>query len=195
VPVAFSAAASDPDGEEVTAAWAFSDGATAAGFDVTHAFAAPGPASAELRVTDAAGVVATTSVPVTIDPAPAPAGGEPPATVARRTVIARVLPAAVRLRAVARRDRRPPYRFRLRGRVVLPAGISAAGCRGGLVRLAIRAGKRRTTRSVQLAPDCTFRQTLKLRGKRPRRVVVRPRFDGTASLAPLDGEALRLRAG
>jgi hypothetical protein len=198
VPIAFSATASDPDGEAVSAAWTFSDGATATGFDVMHAFAAPGPASAQLRVTDAAGVAETTSVAVTIDPAPAsvePPATESPAMVTRRSVIARVLPTAVKLRAVARRDRRPPFRFRLRGRVVLPEGISAAGCRGGLVRLAIRAGKRRTTRSAQLAPDCRFRLTLKLRGKRARRVVVKPTFGGTAALVPLEGASLRLRAG
>jgi hypothetical protein len=199
--IGFSAAAIDPDGEAVRASWAFSDGATGSGFDVAHAFGAPGAASATVTVTDAAGVSATATVPVTITAAPPvgvdppPAGSDPPPTPRRSFVIARVLPDALVLRADRRRDRRAPYRFRLRGRVVLPEGISAAGCAGGAVQLAIRTGKRRITRSAKLAADCSFRRTLKLGRKRARRVVVTPRFGGTGALAPLDGGKLRLRAG
>jgi len=107
----------------------------------------------------------------------------------------RVLPEGLQLRSTARRDRKAPYRFRLRGRVVLPEGLSAAGCRDGVVRFAVRAGKRRMSRSATVAGDCSFRLTLKLGRKKARRVTVTPRFGGTAALAPLDGRALRLRAG
>jgi hypothetical protein len=78
---------------------------------------------------------------------------------------------------------------------VLPAGIATAGCTSGVVRLAIRAGKRRLTRSGKVATDCSFRLTLKLGRKRAKRVVVTPHFLGTAALTPCDGTALRLRAG
>jgi hypothetical protein len=101
----------------------------------------------------------------------------------------------VTLRATARRDRKPPFRFKLRGRVVLPDGISTAGCTGGTVRLAVRAGKRQLTRSAKAARDCSFRLTLKLGRKRAKRVTVTPSFAGTAALTPRDGKALRLRAG
>jgi hypothetical protein len=194
-PVAFSATAADPDDEPLTAAWSFSDGGSATGLSTSHTFAAPGAATATLTVTDPTGLKATATVPVTITaapPPPPPGGGDPGP---RARAVARVVPDAVRLRAIARRDRRPPFRFRLRGRVVLPAGIATAGCMGGVVRLAIRAGKRRLTRSAKVAADCSFRLTLKLGRKRSKRVVVTPQFLGTAALTPRDGTALRLRAG
>jgi hypothetical protein len=195
-PVAFSVDATDPEGEALSAAWAFSDGATATGFDVTRSFTTPGTVTATVTVTDAAGAATAASVNVAISaPAQPPGGGDPGPGTKPRPVVARVLPDRVRLRAVKPRDRRAPYRFKLRGKVVLPAGVLAAGCKGGKVQLAIRVGKKRLSRSATVAGDCAFRLTLKLGRKKARRVTVTPRFAGTAALAPLDGRALKLRAG
>lgn len=198
VPIAFHGAATDPDGEDVTAEWSFGDGGPATGFDVTRGFGMPGPVTARLTVTDVAGVTATASVDVTIESPPPPATPvppDPPAPGPRARVTARVFPEGLVLRAVARRDRKAPYRFKLRGRLVLPDGISTAGCSDGVVRLAVRAGKRRLSPSAKLAADCSFRLTLKLGRRKARRVVVTPQFAGTAALAPREGSALRLRAG
>ena len=190
-PHTFTVEATDADGEVLTASWAFSDGAAATGFETVHAFSAVGESYATVTVTDPAGVSAASTLSVTVNRRPAPGGGDPP----RPRLTARVVPERVRLRAVARRDRKAPYRFKLRGRVVLPDGISTAGCSGGVVKLAVRAGKKRLSRSVKLAAGCSFRYTLKLGRKRVRRVTVTPHFGGTAALTPRDGAALKLRAG
>jgi hypothetical protein len=195
-PVAFGVDATDPEGEALNAAWAFSDGTTATGFDVTRSFTTPGTVTATVTVTDAAGAATAASVNVAISaPARPPGGGDPGPGVKPPPVVARVLPDRVRLRAVKARDRRAPYRFKLRGTVVLPTGVLAAGCRGGEVQLAIRVGKKRLSRSATVKADCSFRLTLKLGRKKARRVRVTPRFEGTAALAPLGGRVLKLRAG
>jgi hypothetical protein len=194
-PIRFSVAGTDPEGETFTAAWKFSDGTTATGLEVTRAFGAPGPVVADVQLTDQAGAGAGASVTVAIK---APPSGEPPPSGDKSKiprVVARVVPDGIRLRAAKRRDRKAPYRFKLRGKVVLPQGVAAAGCQDGLVKLAIRAGKRRLSRSVRARGDCSFRLTFKLGRKKARRVTVRPSFAGTAALAPRDGRALRLRAG
>jgi hypothetical protein len=66
--------------DPLTFDWAFDDGATASGREVTHVFAAPGPHAATLTVTDGAGVKRTATVALTVDPAPAPAASPPPAS-------------------------------------------------------------------------------------------------------------------
>lgn len=65
-PVAFAATASDPDGDPVTLAWQFDDGATAAGANVAHAFASAGAHLATVTATDSAGVQASAQVRVAI---------------------------------------------------------------------------------------------------------------------------------
>ncbi|HUF51754.1 MAG TPA: PKD domain-containing protein [Longimicrobiales bacterium] len=51
-PVSFHATATDQDGDQVTYAWNFGDGATATGAAATHAYAAAGDYSVRLTVTD-----------------------------------------------------------------------------------------------------------------------------------------------
>jgi PKD repeat protein len=65
--LAFDGSASrDADGDPLTFAWDFGDGATALAAQATHAYAAPGVYHARLRVTDAHGATdeATLAVPV-----------------------------------------------------------------------------------------------------------------------------------
>jgi hypothetical protein len=70
----FDASAScDPDGDALTFAWAFDDGASAAGAVVQHTFAKPGPHSGTVTVTDSTGRSATATASVVV-PAP-PFGG------------------------------------------------------------------------------------------------------------------------
>jgi hypothetical protein len=65
-PVTFTATTSDLDqGETITVAWSFDDGASAGGDQVTHAFSAPGTHTATATATDSAGV--TTSQAVTVE--------------------------------------------------------------------------------------------------------------------------------
>jgi PKD domain-containing protein len=68
VPIAFSATATDPDGEDAALTWQFDDGAASDGADAQHAFAQPGGHLATVTATDPAGVTATAQVSVSISP-------------------------------------------------------------------------------------------------------------------------------
>ncbi|WP_180359817.1 PKD domain-containing protein, partial [Miniimonas arenae] len=60
----------DPDGDALTYAWAFGDGATATGATTSHTYAAAGTYPMVLTVTDSRGATNQVSVPVTVAPAP-----------------------------------------------------------------------------------------------------------------------------
>lgn len=64
--IAFTAQATDPDGEDTTLAWKFDDGTAAPGASVQHAFAQPGNHLATVTATDPAGVATSTQVSVSI---------------------------------------------------------------------------------------------------------------------------------
>ena len=64
--IAFSATASDPDGDPVTYAWDFGDGGTAIGQNVSRSYAAPGTYTARITVSDGKGGTATDTVGVTV---------------------------------------------------------------------------------------------------------------------------------
>ena len=68
--VAFSSAgSSDPDGSIVAYQWSFGDGsANATGPSASHTYMAAGSYTAQLRVTDNAGLTGTKNVTVTVDP-------------------------------------------------------------------------------------------------------------------------------
>jgi hypothetical protein len=80
-PAAFSAEATDPDGDAVTLAWAFDDGSTAAGSPVTKVWDAPGVHTARVTATDATGRRTSRRFTVEVLPAGAAALGAPPAAV------------------------------------------------------------------------------------------------------------------
>ena len=69
-PVAFAGAATDPDGDQLTIAWSFGDGATAPVLAPTHAYADDGAFTATLTATDGRGGSASASVAVTLANAP-----------------------------------------------------------------------------------------------------------------------------
>ncbi|MGW7282792.1 PQQ-dependent sugar dehydrogenase, partial [Streptomyces sp. NPDC054844] len=65
--VAFSAAgSSDADGDALTHAWDFGDGATSTAADPSHTYTADGQYTATLKVTDTTGKTATASVQITV---------------------------------------------------------------------------------------------------------------------------------
>ncbi|PAM97562.1 glycosyl hydrolase, partial [Streptomyces sp. Alain-F2R5] len=65
--VAFSSAgSSDADGDALTHAWDFGDGATSTAADPTHTYTADGQYTATLKVTDSTGKSATASVHITV---------------------------------------------------------------------------------------------------------------------------------
>jgi DNA/RNA endonuclease G (NUC1) len=65
-PVAFAATATDPDGEALTYAWSFGDGATGTGAAPQHAYADDGTYAAVLTVTDTRGVFTRDTVQVRV---------------------------------------------------------------------------------------------------------------------------------
>ena len=77
--IAFNSRASDPDdGDTLTYAWSFDDGATATGATVTHAFSAPGVHTATLTVTDPTGLSTKQTTQVTVSSPPAVTPPTPP---------------------------------------------------------------------------------------------------------------------
>lgn len=73
----------DPDGDALTFAWSFDDGATATGAVVQHAFSSPGPHSGTVTVTDATGRATTATAYMTTTALPPPFAG---VTIAKQTV-------------------------------------------------------------------------------------------------------------
>ncbi len=73
-PVTFDGSrSSDPDdGDALTYAWSFDDGATATGATAAHAFSTPGTHTATLTVTDPTGLTSTQQATVTVTAQPAP---------------------------------------------------------------------------------------------------------------------------
>ncbi|HEX2084623.1 MAG TPA: alpha/beta fold hydrolase [Solirubrobacteraceae bacterium] len=88
--------------------------------------------------------------------APAPSGSPPrpsPPAASAASPIVRV-PPALAVRVVPRRDRRAPFRFATRGRVVPPRGVA---CGGGVVAVQVKQrGQTISTRRVRVRPDCSF---------------------------------------
>jgi YVTN family beta-propeller protein len=97
------------------------------------------------------------------------------------------------LRVAPLRDRRAPFRFRLSGRLRLPAGVTAArGCKG-VVRLDLRRGGAVIAQAgTSLRPArsaCVYRRALSVpataaRRRRSTRLVAGARFAGNDSLLP-----------
>ena len=78
--VSFTEQVSDPDGDAVTLAWAFGDGATATGATPRHAYVAAGSYTVVLTATDEQGARTTTFETLTVGPlgATSPGGSQLP---------------------------------------------------------------------------------------------------------------------
>lgn len=88
-----------------------------------------------------------------------------------------------------KRDTTLPYRFTTKGKLNLPAGVTAAdACVGGLVSVQFRAGKKTiSNRRVGLQKDCSFRSSVSFKiPKRlnPKRLNVIVTFLGNATVNP-----------
>ena len=105
-PVGFSGSATDADKQDTTTlAWAFDDGATAAGGTVTHPFSTAGVHTATLTATDGYGKTATATATVEVTAPP------PPPIVAPPIVPLPVLPAPDRTKPVVTKLKLTPKTF------------------------------------------------------------------------------------
>ena len=66
LPVRFTSAARDPEGQGLLMVWDFGDGAKGAGPSISHTYRSPGTYTATLTVTDPGGATATASVQITV---------------------------------------------------------------------------------------------------------------------------------
>lgn len=127
--LAFSAVASDSDGDRLQFVWDFGDGALGAGAQASHAFASPGPRTVVLHVTDEAGAETTRSfsVAITGDVAAAGAGGAGADVVApklSKVSLSKSKLSKSRLRA--RSAKAPALRFTLSERATVRITIGGA---------------------------------------------------------------------
>ena len=144
--VAFTASGQDAEGDALTYAWSFGDGASAEGASASHTFAAPGTYAVTVTVTDARGATGSATLTVVVE-APSGASGTPP-----RAALAPVKPASIR--ALAKRElvavtcardgrgtlsaavaKRVAKRLGLRSRVLASAKVTCAAGRTVSVRL------------------------------------------------------------
>jgi hypothetical protein len=111
-----------------------------------------------------------------------------------RATAARVRPRRLTLRVTPRRDRRPPFRFRVRGRVLPPAGVKATRvCGSGTVRVRVARGKRTlATRHPAIGRRCRYRARVHVRRGRLR---VTARFAGNRALRAVRAMPRAARAG
>ena len=68
-PCGFHSSSTDADGQILVTEWAFGDTETGEGVDVTHTYAAAGPVTVTLTVTDNLGGIGTATQPLTVSPA------------------------------------------------------------------------------------------------------------------------------
>jgi hypothetical protein len=94
----------------------------------------------------------------------------------------------------AARDRRSPYKFTIKGKLGLPAGVAKLkGCSGSVTITAKRGTKTVGTKKVFLKKDCTYSATATVQGKG--NVKISAKFAGNDTLASKSSKTLSARAG
>jgi hypothetical protein len=93
-----------------------------------------------------------------------------------------------------RRDRRRPFRFRTRGRLLRPAGVSRrAGCRGTVL-VQVKSHRRTiSARRTRLGRRCGFSSRVTFRRALRGRLKFTVRFSGNRVLAPGSARTVRVR--
>jgi hypothetical protein len=115
--------------------------------------------------------------------------------------VAKFTATRITARTTPRRDRRRPYRYRTRGKLTLPPGLTAAqACgSGGTVQVQMAAGRLKLPLIAPLRPDCSFRTSIAFPSRRPLgrrgRLTVTTLFPGNDVLAPARAKKQRVRAG
>ena len=120
-------------------------------------------------------------------------------TAIRVVRVDRFNPARVTAAVTPSRDRSRPYRFRTRGTVRRPAGVTAAqGCSGTVTVTVKRGGRTISTRRAKLTRTCAYASTVTF-GSRRRlgtgRLRITARFGGNAVLKARSSPRRNIRAG
>jgi hypothetical protein len=90
------------------------------------------------------------------------------ATQSRSVIVGRFAPKGFTGTITPSRDAKAPFRFRTSGRLLLPAGVTAAqACRDGSVSVQVKAGaKTISTRRVEIKRDCSFVTTVTFKDRK-----------------------------
>jgi dienelactone hydrolase len=105
---------------------------------------------------------------------------------------ARALVAKVR----PRRDRHRPFRFRTRGRLVLPDGLAREdGCKGRVTIRITRGHRTLSRKRARVRRNCRFSSRARIRRRRGARLRVRIRFGGNKLVEPRRARSRRVRIG
>jgi hypothetical protein len=95
------------------------------------------------------------------------------------------------------RDRRPPFRFTVRGKLIRPSGFSRSRSCHGLVTIRFKLNRRTVRlRHARVSRKCRFRARVRVRARRhPRTFLISVRFGGNTALKPRSAPPLTARAG
>ena len=94
------------------------------------------------------------------------------------------------------RDRRRPYRFKVRGRVVRPIGVSRSRACRGRVTIRFKAGRKTVRlRRVRVNRRCQYRARVRVQVRSPRTLRVTVRFGGNGALKARSAPARTVRIG
>jgi hypothetical protein len=128
---------------------------------------------------------------------PATATGGP--TVPHGPAGKRLRPRGLRVKVTPKRDRRAPYRFRTSGRLLPPAGLTAAqACGRGTISVQVKRGHRTiSARRARLGKRCRFASRVRFSharrlGSGRLRFIVR--FSGNRLVSPGASRTVRARA-
>ena len=133
---------------------------------------------------------ATGNVPLPPSPTPTPTPAAPVARAAALRLTASVKP---------KRDRRRPFKFAVRGRLVPPAGMATATACVGRVSVSVVVGRRVvTTRRSKLTAACRYTRRVRFATRRKLgkgRLKFRATFLGNTAVLPRKAAVVRARAG
>jgi hypothetical protein len=185
LPVRFTSAARDPDGDPLLVEWDFGDGGRAGGRAVTHVYTMPGTYTATVTVTDPGGATGTGTVQIVVTGPQAGLGSlnvasflapEPPAFVGLTR------PARTSVAAFARRG--------------LKVTLTCSGAMTGKASLKTT---RRTARKLNLQRTTLARRTVRCHGAGSKTVRLKPKRAVRRTLSKTRGPikttlAVRMRA-
>jgi len=129
-------------------------------------------------------------------PAVMPAANAPSTTPGTTPVIKATLPTPESLTAVLSpgRDRSKAYRFTIKGKLGLPAGVTAAkGCSGTVTVTGTRGSKTLVTKTASIKKDCSYKITATVKGKG--KIRFSAKFAGNSTLAAKSSPVRIGRAG